>query len=157
MSKSDQENKVDDMLNDSALEVDIRSVHEKPVGGDALHEGSFFLLASTHSIHPSMQVVPADDTVGLFFFLTEVFQDVEGRISYRTVGWIRAASIFLKLILSTGILSIPSAMYELGAVGGAICILCFQAMNTCKFTASEGPPRCPVLITHSLRLRHLVR
>ncbi|KIR32105.1 hypothetical protein I352_05335 [Cryptococcus deuterogattii MMRL2647] len=98
MSKSDQENKVEDMLNDSALEVDIRSVHEKPVGGDALHE--------------------------------EVFQDVEGRISYRTVGWIRAASIFLKLILSTGILSIPSAMYELGAVGGAICILCFQAMNT---------------------------
>lgn len=68
MSKSDQENKVDDMLNDSALEVDIRSVHEKPVGANALHEGWFFLLASTDSIHPSMQVVPADDTVGPFFF-----------------------------------------------------------------------------------------
>lgn len=86
-----------------------------------------------------MQVVLADDTIGLFLKI-EVFQDVEGRISYRTVGWIRAASIFLKLILSTGVLSIPSAMYELGAVGGAICIVCFQAMNTCKFTASEGPP-----------------
>ncbi|EXJ93466.1 hypothetical protein A1O1_01858 [Capronia coronata CBS 617.96] len=60
----------------------------------------------------------------------EVFQKVEGGVDFRTVSWQRATIIFLKIIFATGVLSIPSAMYSLGAVGGAILIVVVGALNT---------------------------
>lgn len=62
----------------------------------------------------------------------EVFQKIEGGVDFRTVGWPRATVIFLKIIFATGVLSIPSAMYSLGAVGGSIMIVAFGALNTCE-------------------------
>jgi hypothetical protein len=61
----------------------------------------------------------------------EVFKKLEGGVDFRTVSWQRATVIFLKIIFATGVLSIPSAMYSLGAVGGALLILAFGALNTC--------------------------
>jgi hypothetical protein len=63
----------------------------------------------------------------------EVFKKVgDGGVEFRTVSWQRATVIFLKIIFATGVLSIPSAMYSLGAVGGSLLILAFGALNTCK-------------------------
>lgn len=59
-----------------------------------------------------------------------MFKHVEGGVDYRTVGWPRASVIFLKVIFATGVLSIPSAMVSLGAVGGAICLIGWGAINT---------------------------
>ncbi|KAH8884192.1 neutral amino acid permease [Thozetella sp. PMI_491] len=60
----------------------------------------------------------------------EVFQKLTDGVDFRTVSWQRATVIFLKIIFATGVLSIPTAMYSLGAVGGAILILAFGALNT---------------------------
>ena len=62
----------------------------------------------------------------------EVFKHVEGGVDYRTVGWMRAAVIFLKVIFATGVLSIPSAMVSLGAVGGALNVIGWGVINTCE-------------------------
>ncbi len=61
----------------------------------------------------------------------EVFKHIEGGVDYRTVGWLRAAVIFLKVIFATGVLSIPSSYIALGAVGGAIEVICWGVINTC--------------------------
>ncbi|KAL2278187.1 hypothetical protein FJTKL_14609 [Diaporthe vaccinii] len=60
----------------------------------------------------------------------EVFKRGEGTVDFRTVGWIHASVIFLKVIFATGVLSIPSAMYVLGALPGAINVLGWQFLNT---------------------------
>ncbi|KUI70339.1 N amino acid transport system protein [Cytospora mali] len=60
----------------------------------------------------------------------EVFKRGEGTVDFRTVGWIHASVIFLKTIFATGVLTIPSAMYVLGAFPGAINVLGWQALNT---------------------------
>ena len=52
----------------------------------------------------------------------EVFKK-NGEVSFRTVGWPRATVIFLKVIFATGVLSIPTAMVSLGAVGGAMNVI----------------------------------
>jgi hypothetical protein len=52
----------------------------------------------------------------------EVFKK-NGAVSFRTVGWPRATVIFLKVIFATGVLSIPTAMVSLGAVGGALNVV----------------------------------
>ncbi|RAH47862.1 putative neutral amino acid permease [Aspergillus brunneoviolaceus CBS 621.78] len=62
--------------------------------------------------------------------LEEVFQQSEGQVDFRTVSWIRASAIFLKMLFATGILSIPSVMYDLGAVPGALNVLGWCALNT---------------------------
>ncbi|CAL5871216.1 uncharacterized protein PFLUO_LOCUS5464 [Penicillium psychrofluorescens] len=59
----------------------------------------------------------------------EVFQRGEGQVDFRTVSWIRAAIIFLKIIFATGVLSIPSLMYELGAFPGAINVVGWTVLN----------------------------
>lgn len=51
-------------------------------------------------------------------------------VDFRTVGWPRATFIFLKVIFATGVLSIPLAMYSLGAIGGALSVLGWGALNT---------------------------
>lgn len=61
----------------------------------------------------------------------EVFGDPgEGQVDFRTVGWVRAAMFLLKQTFATGVLSIPSAMYYLGAVAGCLFILLWSAVNT---------------------------
>jgi hypothetical protein len=59
----------------------------------------------------------------------EVFR-TDGEVNFRTVGWQRASIIFLKIIFATGVLSIPTAMVSLGAVGGAINVIAWGAFNT---------------------------
>ncbi|KAF2222281.1 transmembrane amino acid transporter protein-domain-containing protein [Elsinoe ampelina] len=60
----------------------------------------------------------------------EVFKRQEGAVDFRTVGWIATSVIFLKVIFATGVLTIPSAMYVLGALPGAINVLGWQGLNT---------------------------
>jgi hypothetical protein len=59
----------------------------------------------------------------------EVFRK-DGEVDFRTVSWPRATVIFLKIIFATGVLSIPTAMISLGAVGGALNVLGWGLMNT---------------------------
>ncbi|EMC96057.1 hypothetical protein BAUCODRAFT_71260 [Baudoinia panamericana UAMH 10762] len=60
----------------------------------------------------------------------EVFKKNTDGVDFRTVHWIRASVIFLKVIFATGVLSIPTAMYQLGAVGGALSVIGWGALNT---------------------------
>jgi hypothetical protein len=80
----------------------------------------------------------------------EVFAVGEDGVDFRTVGWIRAAMFFTKMYVlhkilisllilkkisrtfAAGVLSIPSALYTLGAVAGAIFIAFWGGLNTCK-------------------------
>lgn len=78
---------------------------------------------------------------------SEIFKRGEGQVDFRAVNWIRASTIFLKrescdpiyrifvnhiskVILATGIPSIPSVMYDLGTFPGAINLLAWTAINT---------------------------
>jgi hypothetical protein len=63
----------------------------------------------------------------------EVFKQTTDGVQFRLVGWVRASVIFLKIIFATGVLSIPTAMYGLGAVGGAMSVVGWGLLNTCKF------------------------
>lgn len=60
----------------------------------------------------------------------EVFKKTHEGVNFRTVGWPRASVIFLKVIFATGVLSIPTAMYSLGAVGGSLSVIGWGALNT---------------------------
>ncbi|KAL4877946.1 transmembrane amino acid transporter protein-domain-containing protein [Aspergillus karnatakaensis] len=53
----------------------------------------------------------------------------DGDIDFKTVGWIHASMIFLKVIFATGVLSIPSVMFDLGAVPGSIVLVAFTTLN----------------------------
>ncbi|KAE9371649.1 hypothetical protein N431DRAFT_441621 [Stipitochalara longipes BDJ] len=59
----------------------------------------------------------------------EVFKANVDGVEYRTVTWQRAIVIFIKTQIATGVLGIPTALYNLGAVGGGICVVAFQALN----------------------------
>lgn len=59
----------------------------------------------------------------------EVFRITEDGVDFRTVTWPRAAIIFLKILFATGVLSIPAAMYEIGAAAGALVLLGFGMLN----------------------------
>lgn len=58
----------------------------------------------------------------------EVFKK-NGEVSFRTVGWPRASVIFLKVIFATGVLSIPTAMVSLGAVGGSFNVIAWVCIE----------------------------
>lgn len=60
----------------------------------------------------------------------EVFKKTDDGVDFRNVSWPFAAVIFLKTIFATGVLSIPSAMYSLGALGGALSVVGWSFMNT---------------------------
>lgn len=62
----------------------------------------------------------------------EVFKMTTDGVNFRNVSWPRATIIFLKIIFATGVLSIPTAMYSLGAVGGALSVIGWSIMNTCE-------------------------
>ncbi|KAI1764158.1 amino acid transporter [Hypoxylon sp. FL1150] len=56
----------------------------------------------------------------------EVFKKTEDGVDFRNVSWQFAAVIFLKTIFAT----VPSAMYSLGALGGALSVVGWSFMNT---------------------------
>ncbi|KAI0015646.1 amino acid transporter [Xylariomycetidae sp. FL0641] len=60
----------------------------------------------------------------------EVFKADGAGVNFRNVSWPRATVIFLKLIFATGVLSLPEAMYTLGAAGGALSLLGWTLLNT---------------------------
>ena len=60
----------------------------------------------------------------------EVFKKTGHGVDFRTVSWQRASIVFLKILFATGVLSIPAAMYSLGAAPGALLILGFGLLNT---------------------------
>ncbi|CAL3969469.1 unnamed protein product [Diplocarpon coronariae] len=76
--------------------------------------------------HAAGVVEPYDDPLEQ----NEVFKKTTEGVDFRTVGWPRASVIFLKVIFATGVLSIPSAMYFLGSLGGAISVIGWGALNT---------------------------
>ncbi|KAK5712446.1 hypothetical protein LTR15_012026 [Elasticomyces elasticus] len=51
-------------------------------------------------------------------------------VEFRTVSWVMATVIMLKVIFATGVLSIPVAMSSLGAVGGALSVIGWGGLNT---------------------------
>lgn len=59
----------------------------------------------------------------------EVFKTTGG-VNFRTVEWPRATVIFLKVIFAVGVLTIPTAMYDLGAVGGTLSVIGWGLLNT---------------------------
>lgn len=62
----------------------------------------------------------------------EVFKKAQdGGVDFRTVSWQRASIIFLKIQFAMSILSVPGACAALGAVGGALSIVGWDALNTC--------------------------
>lgn len=68
----------------------------------------------------------------------EVFQKNADGVDFRNVSWQRATIIFLKIIFATGVLSIPTAMYSLGAVGGALSVIGWQLLNTCEQSSLDA-------------------
>lgn len=63
----------------------------------------------------------------------EVFQATEDGVEFRTVGWFRASILFLKVVFAVGVLSLPTTLSTLGAVGGTLCIFGFGVFNTYCF------------------------
>jgi amino acid permease len=63
----------------------------------------------------------------------EVFKKTSTGVDFRKVGWFNATVIFTKILFATGVLSLPSALYALGAVGGSISIVAWGAFNTYCF------------------------
>ncbi|KAL6812001.1 neutral amino acid transporter-like protein [Trichoderma sp. SZMC 28015] len=76
----------------------------------------------------------------------EVFRREEGAVDFRTVTWPHASVIFLKYIFATGVLSIPSCMFVLGAFPGAINVVAWTMLNTyCAIIQGNfrnSHPRC---------------
>ncbi|KAH8885802.1 hypothetical protein GQ53DRAFT_658937 [Thozetella sp. PMI_491] len=60
----------------------------------------------------------------------EVFKKTADGVDFRTVGWPRATVIFLKITFALGVLAIPTALYSLGAVGGALSLVAWSSLNT---------------------------
>lgn len=73
----------------------------------------------------------------------EVFDAGVDGVDFRTITWQRLIIILLKVQVATGVLSIPSALGSLGAVPGAvpgaICIVGWQALNTCQSSVHLPP------------------
>lgn len=44
------------------------------------------------------------------------------------------ADFIYVVLFATGVLSVPTAMYSLGSVGGALSVVGWGALNTCKLT-----------------------
>lgn len=89
----------------------------------------------------------------------EVFKKT-GDVDYRSVTWQRAIIIFIKTQIATGVLGIPSSLYTLGAVGGGLCIVGFQALN-CYTTVIAGNfrnrhPECHSMSSPMLTTRKIL-
>ncbi|KAH8656574.1 transmembrane amino acid transporter protein-domain-containing protein [Tricladium varicosporioides] len=80
----------------------------------------------------------------------EVFKANVDGVDYRTVTWQRAIIIFIKTQIAIGVLGIPSSLATLGAVGGGLCVVGFQALN-CYTTIVAGNfrnnhPECHTIV-----------
>jgi hypothetical protein len=73
----------------------------------------------------------------------EVFKKTDSGVNFRKVGWFNAAVLFTKIIFATGVLSLPSALYALGAIGGSLSIVAWGFFNTYCF-----------VILGNFRMRH---
>ncbi|OQD83893.1 hypothetical protein PENANT_c015G01755 [Penicillium antarcticum] len=73
----------------------------------------------------------------------EVFGPSSDGVHFRTLSWPSASMIFLKITFATGVLSIPTSMYQLGAVGGSLSVLGWTAWN--QYTA---------VVMYNFRQRH---
>ncbi|PYH68003.1 uncharacterized protein BO88DRAFT_426656 [Aspergillus vadensis CBS 113365] len=75
------------------------------------------------------------NTSSFMFKNTEIFQTRDGQnsVNFRTLTWPIVAVLFLKIQFSTGVLSIPTAMHTLGAVGGSLSIISWCAWT--QYTA----------------------
>jgi len=62
----------------------------------------------------------------------EVFKQNADGVDFRTVSWQRATVIFLKIQFAMSILAVPGALATLGAIGGALSIVGWMVLNTCK-------------------------
>ncbi|KAH6976452.1 transmembrane amino acid transporter protein-domain-containing protein [Ilyonectria sp. MPI-CAGE-AT-0026] len=60
----------------------------------------------------------------------EVFTSLPGQTDFRTLGWVRAAIILMKLCFATGVLAIPSAFSVVGYGPGIILLVCWGSMTT---------------------------
>ncbi|KAH8879159.1 hypothetical protein GQ53DRAFT_739160 [Thozetella sp. PMI_491] len=60
----------------------------------------------------------------------EVFKKTSDGVNFRTVSWPRATIIFLKIQFAMSILSVPASLATLGAVGGSLSIIGWEALNT---------------------------
>ncbi|KAI9641909.1 hypothetical protein NHQ30_009777 [Ciborinia camelliae] len=60
----------------------------------------------------------------------EVFKSHTGQAQFRSLGWIRAGIILMKLCFATGVLAIPSALAVVGYVPGIILLLAWGSMTT---------------------------
>lgn len=65
-----------------------------------------------------------------------VFKPTEDGVDFRTVSWQRATVIFLKINFAMSILAVPGSLGTLGAVGGALSIVGWEALNTCKHSSA---------------------
>ncbi|KAK1772066.1 transmembrane amino acid transporter [Phialemonium atrogriseum] len=93
---------------------------------DSLQEKGEDITPAAEWSSSSADAVKLEDAEDAF----EVFKKGDGSVDFRTVSWIHASVIFLKVIFATGVLTIPSAMYVLGALPGAINVLGWQFLNT---------------------------
>ncbi|RFU24876.1 hypothetical protein B7463_g11458, partial [Scytalidium lignicola] len=73
-----------------------------------------------------VEVVNSDEVANA----VEIFKRGEDVVDFRTVSWPKASAIFLKVIFATGVLSIPTAMFDLGAVGGSLSVIGWGLVNT---------------------------
>lgn len=80
----------------------------------------------------------------------EVFQETSEGVNFRTVSWQRATVLFLKIQFAMSILAVPSSLGALGAVGGALSIVGWQALNTCAFPHGLKVTSLWVIISLSL-------
>lgn len=84
------------------------------------------------TIGPHQQQADDAEFEGKVLEAKAVFHDTEDGVQFRTVSWQRATIIFLKIQFAMSILSVPGALATLGAVGGALSIVGWQTLNTCK-------------------------
>jgi hypothetical protein len=78
----------------------------------------------------------------------EVFVTGQDGVNFRTVCWIRASMFFLKMTFAAGVLSIPAALYNLGAVAGCIFIVFWGGLNTyCAVLQGQFKLRYPSVHT----------
>ncbi|GAA5907897.1 hypothetical protein JCM6882_001520 [Rhodosporidiobolus microsporus] len=71
----------------------------------------------------------------------------DGKVDYRTVGWISSAILLMKAQIGLGVLSIPSVFHTLGLVPGIIVIIVMAILTTFTDWYVGGPwkrlhPQC---------------
>lgn len=69
--------------------------------------------------------------------LREIFELGLSAVEFRTVSWQRATVVFIKISFAMSILAVPGALATLGSVGGALSIIGFATLNTCRFKSLQ--------------------